>query len=272
MATINLGRIKPIWQGAWTGSTAYVKDDIVRYGVDSYICTTAHTSDASTFANDSANWELMAQGSDLPSQSGNAGLALKTDGTNLSWGQAGGMVPIFSTYNSNVNAAAVDVDNIFTDDYTAYVFHMSYWPINNANDLRVRLLTNGTQEGGAGYRSVTGGLEAYSSGANDAQARYSYNQNEWQFMPAGGGIGNGSAQGGIEYTFEVRHPRTASTYPRVLGNYVCLRGDDDNNLLGGNVAGISTNAHSNAYTGMRFYSDNGNVGRFYLAVFGVEGS
>lgn len=86
MATIDLGKIKPVWKGTWAGSTAYEKNDMVAQGVNSYICTTAHTSDASTFGNDSANWDVMATGADIPSQSGNAGKGLVTDGTNLSWG------------------------------------------------------------------------------------------------------------------------------------------------------------------------------------------
>ena len=32
MATLNLGRIKPVFQGAYNGSTAYVVDDIVTFG------------------------------------------------------------------------------------------------------------------------------------------------------------------------------------------------------------------------------------------------
>jgi hypothetical protein len=86
MPTVNLGRVRMKWRGEWAGSTAYAKDDIVRHGVDTYVVTTAHTSHATTFSNDSANWELMAQGSDIPSQSGQSGKVLKTDGSTLSWG------------------------------------------------------------------------------------------------------------------------------------------------------------------------------------------
>lgn len=91
MATVNLGRIRQIWRGTWATGTAYVKDDVVLSGVNSYICVTAHTAGA-TFAGDSANWELMVQGTDLPAQSGNANKVLLTDGTNLSWGDGGKLV------------------------------------------------------------------------------------------------------------------------------------------------------------------------------------
>ena len=64
MAEFRLGRLKFNWRGAWAASTAYVIDDIVRYGASSYVCTGNHTSDASStgFPNDSANWSLHTEG------------------------------------------------------------------------------------------------------------------------------------------------------------------------------------------------------------------
>lgn len=97
MATVNLGRIRQVWRGAWATGTAYVKDDVVQEGVNSYICVNAHTAGA-TFAGDSANWQLMVQGADIPSQSGQAGKALITDGTNLSWGDGGGVLQVKKTF------------------------------------------------------------------------------------------------------------------------------------------------------------------------------
>jgi hypothetical protein len=38
MATLNLGRIKPVFQGAYNNSTAYVVDDIVTFGGETFIC------------------------------------------------------------------------------------------------------------------------------------------------------------------------------------------------------------------------------------------
>ena len=61
MADFNLGRIRFVWKGAWQGSTAYVRDDVVSFGGSSYVCITAHTS-GSTFAENSAKFELMAEG------------------------------------------------------------------------------------------------------------------------------------------------------------------------------------------------------------------
>jgi hypothetical protein len=165
MATINLGRIKSVWRGTWATGTAYVKDDVVQEGVNSYICTTAHTAGA-TFAGDSANWDLMAQGAEIPSQSGNAGLALKTDGTNLSWGQAGGMVKL-GEFNSN-NVASVTIQDYFTSDYKVYklIVHSisGQWMKFRIKNTAGNTLTDGN------YVWVNNWAQRSTSGGNNSDA------------------------------------------------------------------------------------------------------
>ena len=64
MADFRLGRLKFKWRGDWTASTAFVIDDIIKYGGNTYVCTTNHTSVTSIpdFYNDSANWDLHTEG------------------------------------------------------------------------------------------------------------------------------------------------------------------------------------------------------------------
>jgi hypothetical protein len=68
MATVNLGRIKFVWQGAYSGATAYVADDVVSYNGSSYICILASTGNLPT---NTTYWNLMAQtGTDITSIAG----------------------------------------------------------------------------------------------------------------------------------------------------------------------------------------------------------
>jgi len=61
MATLNLGRIKPVFRGAWT-SGAFVIDDIVTHGNESFICIQAGTNIATS---DASYWtKLAAKGTD----------------------------------------------------------------------------------------------------------------------------------------------------------------------------------------------------------------
>ena len=72
------------WRGAWLTTTAYAIGDVVEKGGSAYICIVAHTS--GTFATDlsAAKWQLVASAS-LPTQTGNSGKLLTTNGTTASW-------------------------------------------------------------------------------------------------------------------------------------------------------------------------------------------
>ena len=62
MATLNLGRIKPVFRGAYAGGTAYVVDDIVTSGDETFICIQASTGNATSNA---SYWtKLAAKGTD----------------------------------------------------------------------------------------------------------------------------------------------------------------------------------------------------------------
>ena len=58
MATINLGRIKPVFRGAYAGATAYVVDDIVTSGGECFICILASTGNATSNA---TYWTKLAE-------------------------------------------------------------------------------------------------------------------------------------------------------------------------------------------------------------------
>ena len=96
MATIDLGKIKQVFRGTYNNATAYVPDDLVVFTdtniTSTYICTTASTgNNPSSGGTAHANWAYVAKGvaDPIPSQSGNAGKFLKTNGSALSFDQAG---------------------------------------------------------------------------------------------------------------------------------------------------------------------------------------
>ena len=62
MATVNLGRIKPVFKGAYAGGTAFVVDDIVTSGNETFICILASTGNATSNA---TYWtKLASKGAD----------------------------------------------------------------------------------------------------------------------------------------------------------------------------------------------------------------
>jgi len=65
MADFRLGRLKFNWRGNWAASTAYVIDDIVKFGANTYVCTSNHTSTADEttwYSTDASNWSVHVEG------------------------------------------------------------------------------------------------------------------------------------------------------------------------------------------------------------------
>ena len=93
MATIDLGKIKQVFRGTYNNSTAYVPDDLVTFTdtniTSTYICTTASTgNNPSSGGTAHANWAYVAKGvaDPIPTQSGQSGKYLTTNGSALSFG------------------------------------------------------------------------------------------------------------------------------------------------------------------------------------------
>ena len=75
MADFVLGRIKFVWKGAWAGSTAYIADDVVRYGGNAFIALANHTSSAAFETDLAANptkWQKMVGGVEYKSDHANS--------------------------------------------------------------------------------------------------------------------------------------------------------------------------------------------------------
>jgi len=83
MATVNLGRIKPVFRGAYNNSTAYVIDDIVTSGNETFIAIAATqgnaTSDASKWTKLAAKGADGADGTDVAATLANKEISFKTN-------------------------------------------------------------------------------------------------------------------------------------------------------------------------------------------------
>jgi len=186
MATqIDLGKVRPVWKGDWAGSTAYEKNDMVLHGVNSYICVTAHTS-GSSFSD--SNWNVIAYGADIPSQSGQTGSYLTTDGSSLSWG----------TVTTNLRDKAwftfldsADLRDIFSAGASGG--DRAVMPFNNVLDPFDIIGTAGSnqfQVNATGYYDVDAGHSGHSNA--HYHPPYVYNNTDGAFAPRPNGSFSGS--------------------------------------------------------------------------------
>ena len=175
MATINLGRVKPVFRGAYAGGTAYVVDDIVTSGNETFICIQASTGNATSNA---SYWTKLAakgvDGSDgtdigttLTTQgdllyrdgsglqrlgAGTSGQFLKTQGTgaNPVWASAStatqGQWKYLAKATITSDTSSIFMDNVFDhtnhDHYYLKVMNLNSTTASN-NDIWLGLRTGG---------------------------------------------------------------------------------------------------------------------------------
>ncbi|MFZ8932511.1 MAG: RCC1 domain-containing protein, partial [Bacteriovoracaceae bacterium] len=86
MATLNLGKLKPTWKGAYSGATAYTVDDMVSYQGSSYINIQDSTGIDPL---DNSYWELIADGANVLTTQGDLTTHDGVVTTRLAIGQEG---------------------------------------------------------------------------------------------------------------------------------------------------------------------------------------
>ena len=118
MATINLGRIKPVFQGAYNASTAYVVDDIVTFDGESFICILASTGNATSNA---TYWSKIAKKGDDVTQLTTHGDFLFRDSTGVQRLAAGSSGQVLVTKGNSADPEWADAQGI-TWDYRNSTF------------------------------------------------------------------------------------------------------------------------------------------------------
>ena len=184
MATLNLGRIKPVFRGAYAGGTAYVVDDIVTSGGETFICIQASTGNATSSA---SHWTKLAEkgtngtnGTDVGTTITTQGDILYRDGSGLARLGAGtsgqflktqgtGANPVWATNESNVvklgsqvvnvsdnSVSTVDFTNVFDDTvYSHYQFSfMGVRSNTNSSRISMRFMNGSTAITSGNYSEV----------------------------------------------------------------------------------------------------------------------
>lgn len=203
MATIDLGRIKFKWQGAWSSSTSYVVDDVVESGGNTYVCIAASTNNVPPNA---TYWELMAQkGTDTSVATtqgdiiyhngtslarlgaGTSGQFLKTLGTgaNPNWGDVTSAIRKISMFNDatyDIGTSSASVSFPITFDFVkaqadSDLFVFGWTPVRGQNSylagmrMRIQKTSDSSYDSGSDGEQYGGNL--YSSpdaGAGTDQA------------------------------------------------------------------------------------------------------
>ena len=292
MATINLGRIKPVFKGAYASGTAYVVDDIVVYSDESYICIQAGTGQTPSSA--TAYWTKMAaKGTDgtnvattLTTQGdilyrdgsglarlgyGTAGQVLQTGGSgaNPSWGTVSSDFVKLSTTTISSATTNVDIDNVFNQSgYNCFKIFINKFRCSTADALYFRFLdNNGSQYSAGNYRWGVTGQEASSGGTNDGQQGYDWNSTNVKVAGTGGHLSTDTNNKGT-FILEmiVSNPyQSGKTGFHWLNGYLRNTGDNQMSMRGSGHLNDST-----VLRGIRFTMGSGNIEEGIFTVYGIK--
>ena len=286
MATVNLGRIKFVWQGAYNGATAYVADDVVSYNGSSYICILASTGNLPTNA---TYWSLMAQsGTDITSLAGLAqgdvlyyngtswvrlgagtsGQFLKTNGSgaNPAWATVSSDFVKLSSTNITSSVASVDIDGFFDDTtYGGYVIYGNGIELSSSSDIRLRVRQSNTVLTSGNYSYVSNYSYWHSGGTGNSlgvnRSATSIRMFDWSRKDSAS-IAN--------FHFHFSRPTVAGLTKNFHGQYYS-NGESTNtywsspNNFGGEFEG-----NTSALSGITLFANAGNMTAGSIVMYGLK--
>jgi hypothetical protein len=302
MATINLGRIKPVFRGAYAGGTAYVVDDIVTHGNESFICIQAGTGNATSNA---SYWTKLAakgadgsNGTDIGTTLTTQGDILYRDGSGLqrlAKGTAGQVLkmnaaanaPEYGTISSDyVKLAAQTLDgsglgsfefqNCFSSANDALYggYHLqTYFQTSSNHGLSVRYLTgtNTELDGATHYRYA--GTEGFRQTNNSNNTSGPTNDGDGVSSMPWDGWGQNAADNTTEGAY-YKADFQGAMYGGTGQNRSCFvnmsnRDSSSPNYIVAKFQGFRYEGSSNI-TGLKFYMASGNMLNGQCTLWGLK--
>jgi len=275
MATIDLGKIKQVFRGTYNNATAYTVDDLVSFtdtvgglqNTSTYIAVANTTGNAPASGGTiHASWNLVAQGvpDRLPSQSGNSGKFLKTDGSALSFDSAGGMIKLASASLTGQTLSNISLD-YFTTTYRIYkfVFDGMYFSTNTYPRLRMKKNADNQVQSGSQYTWMTGHPYMQNDGTKTLNVHGSYPNSSWHIHGDNQIHTSWSVAG--ELTFY--NPMAGATRKAIVGGLTYGEESDTNQRNIHIFYGQGLQAED--YKGMYLYPASGTIAAINYTLYGL---
>jgi len=289
MATLNLGRIKPVFQGAYNNSTAYVVDDIVTFGNETFICILASTGNATSNA---TYWTKLAakgtDGTDVGTTLTTQGDILYRDGSGLqrlpkgTAGQvlkmnAGATAPEYGTVSSdyvkiaqtNITSSTASVDFVhgtggvvLDSTYRIYKLIGSYRGTSGGAEMQIRVINGGSNTRSSGYL-----CEAFRSYYSGGTSRANASD---KILRSIGGVQETSGQrANFEATFFNMYDSDHNTTAHM--QFCAIDGANENEDQVNNGFSSGVYATPETHNGINFSLSSGSVGEAELTLIGIKG-
>ena len=274
MATVNLGRIKPVFRGAYSGSTAYVVDDIVTHGNESFICIQAHGAGTQA-TTEAAYWTKLAakgtDGTDVGTTITTQGDILYRDGSGLQrlakgtaaqvlainsgatapeWVDASGGSHEAITSGSFSSVSDFTISTLGTG-FEMHILTLKYRPsANDGNNLRLRFSFGGSVDTSSNYTYVA-------MAGNSAGGHGVYTGEGQAYIQVSRDGARDSSEMWIEMQFLNLLGTTAGHYKSVMYRCNGVNHDGAHRMQSNAGSGLITNSATTACDGLQFIDSTG---------------
>jgi len=295
MATVNLGRIKPVFRGAWT-TGSFVVDDIVTHGNESFICIQAHGAGTQA-TTQTAYWTKLAakgtDGTDVGTTLTTQGDILFRDGSGLqrlAKGTAsqelrmnsGATAPewytpavvtsdftLLSTVTAS-SSASVSFDGFFSATYRDYLYTFSnVIPATDAEHLDFRVRKSNADITSSTYYGWASGSERYSGGSNHGTQGTDYwARDAFKLTGHSGTLDSDVEAGGASGQVKVFNPLSTTHRHWAQTEYSHYNNTMDN-VIGGSGRMVTATSGS-ALSGHTFYMTSGNIAEGVFKLYGLK--
>ena len=207
----------------------------------------------------------LAYPDEIPSQSGNTGKFLTTDGTDTSWGT---VAPAGLTLLSTVIASSsstVDIETTFDSTYDTYVIYVTDLEMSAQSEyIKVRLKLGGVykQNGNSysyHYQASHSNNAGYIGVAAGSEDRIQINS----------GMTNNTAEGGFDGLFYIQDPSNTRTNYRHRIMWQSVYVNNSNNVTTNSGAARHSGAGTGPMTGIRFFPSGGTFTKGTFRLYGI---
>jgi hypothetical protein len=291
MATINLGRVKPVFRGAYNNSTAYVVDDIVTSSDETFICIQASTGNATSNA---TYWTKLAakgtngtDGTDVGTVITTQGDILYRDGSGLQRLAAGtsgqvlqtggsGANPSWTTMSSdvvrlgsvtNTSASSVNIDH-YSSTYNYYLHLVRMEQESFSDRPRIRVRQGGSTVTSSSYHYNWGGSQTNSGGSSNAQQGGTQNSPQGYFDV---GIWNTrDTNHSKDLRIWVYHPTVTATNQRPYLQWESWGAASSSEAQ--HIQGFGYYDNATSWTGLNLFTAGSNSVNFSVVTYGYKHS
>ena len=268
MATIDIGKIKPVFKGAYNNSTAYVLDDIVYYNGSSYVAKQSTTGNVPT---NGTYWNVLASGSggiwDSNLSIGSTGQVVKvSSGGALEFGTVSSDFVKLASGSQTSASGSLSIDGYFSSTYKVYKLYILDWnPSSSGEHFAMRVNVGGSQQSGSNYRYNT--LHAYKDSSSQSTGNAGNDWNSDKFR-TNTDDWNTSRGNGIQWTFYNPADNTDNNF-QAMCQMQWRR--NDNATFHQVYGGFTFDQGANAISGVTIFPRNGNNQTIkHWALYGIK--